>query len=354
MTQLDIPVSSIPLTGGVVTGIPELNQLNEPTQDGAADENNRDNCVFTCDAMLSRFYHPELNADGDAVKDSIPAYGQGYVGFSSQDTIIVSGVLEKRWGIRSWRLEENYRADLLKRIIALADQGTPSIITIPSMWGSQPNQPGYDPDHPNFYTHACVFAGTLADGTCVLVNPWGGFLMYYSQADLALRLCYLCAYPVAKATAPTGVPTVIVIDHDSAGNVTGGHDDQNGKTIGAGFALAIQQQGWQSAHVRVQERPSGHVQVAVADAATFVFTPEHGVEFVNIPDIADAVTAAFDAVDAAQNQLASSQEANKALKAANDTLAQQLAAAQQNSGSAVDHQIAVGLKSLIDLSAQVK
>lgn len=229
-----IPVLSIPLTGGVVTGIPQLDQIHEPTLDGAAAENASDDCVFTCNAMLSRFYHPEFNADGDAIKDSIPAYGQGYVGFSSQDTIIQSGVLESKWGIHSWRIDAPNRAALLGQIITLANVGTPSIVTIPSQWGSQPSQPGYDPDHPNFYTHACVFAGTTPDGTCVLVNPWGGFLMYYSQADLALRLCFLCAYPVAKATPAE-------VNQTMAGIPNGWHDDgatltaPNGRTVLHGF-----------------------------------------------------------------------------------------------------------------------
>lgn len=235
MTVLDLPHSSIALTGGLVAGIPNLDQLNEPTSDAAADENTRDNCVFTCNADLSRYYHPELNANGDAVKDSIPAYGQGYVGFSSQDTIIASGALERKWGTHSWRLNApgNSRSALLGAITTLANQGTPSIVTIPSQWGSQPSQPGYNPDSPNFYTHACVFAGTLADGTCVLCNPWGGFLMYYNQADMALRLCYLCAYPVTKASiAVAGVP-------GGWKDVNGILTAPNGKNVQHGFRQHI-------------------------------------------------------------------------------------------------------------------
>jgi hypothetical protein len=207
--MLAIPHSSaLPVTGGVVTGIPDLSQLNEPTLDGAADENTRDNCVFTCNADLSRYFDPAATADGDAIKDSIPAYGQGYTGFASQDTVIASGMLEKRWGTHSYRVNALDRGALLRTLIGLANAGTPSIVTIPSLWNSEPKAAGYDPNNARdarggFFCHACVFAGTLADGTCVLCNPWGGFLMYYSQADMALRLCFLCAYPVVKATVET-------------------------------------------------------------------------------------------------------------------------------------------------------
>lgn len=114
---------------------------------------------------------------------------------------------------------------------------------------------------------------------------------------------YLVLPAFDGGTTPSGGgQPVIVIDHDGLGNITGAHDADNGLTLGAGFALVIQQQGWQSAHVRVQERGAGPVRIAVADAATFVFTPDRGVEFVNIPNIADAVTWLFAQLDAAQQQ----------------------------------------------------
>ena len=226
-----IPVLSIPLTGGVVQGIPQLDQLHEPTLDGKAPENASDDCVFTCNAMLSRLYRPDLNADGDAIKDSIPAYGQGYVGFSSQDTIIASGVLEQRWGTHSWRLgaRGGSRDNLLADMTGLANAGTPSICTIPSRWGTQPTLPGYDPDHPNFYTHAVVYCGQLPDGRHVLANPWGGFLMYYTSAELALRLCFLCAYPVTRADSKGVTQVAWTKQPDKTGRDAAGH------TCGEGF-----------------------------------------------------------------------------------------------------------------------
>lgn len=253
---LAVPGWSIPLTGGVVTGIQQLDQLHEPTLDGAADENARANCVFTCNAMLSRYFRPDLNADGDAIKDSSPSYGQGYTGFASQDTLIRDGTLGK-WGTRSWRINGHDRAELLAMVITLANQGIPSIVTIPSMWGSQPSQPGYNPDNPDFYTHACVFAGTLPDGTCVLVNPWGGFLMYYSQADLALRLCYLCAYPVVKATA-------------------GGGNVANTQGLGQGFAAYANAH---NADVAIPEQfEQGFSWATLKNGAILRYDPQSGVQ----------------------------------------------------------------------------
>lgn len=315
--MLTIPHSSaLVLTGGVVTGVPDLDQLHEPTLDGAADENTRDNCVFTCNADLSRFFRPDLNADGDAIKDSIPAYGQGYVGFSSQDVIIRSGELEAKWGTYSWRIDAPNRANLLEQLIALANAGTPSIVTIPSLWGSQPSQPGYNPDQPNFYTHACVFAGTLADGTCVLCNPWGGFLMYYSQADMALRLCYLCAYPVVKEVQ---AKPMITIEKDASGNVTGAHDEHGGH-VGAGMALAIEQHGWTSDTIAVAERQEGGVQVAVlansaSPHAVLTYTAKFNVGAFDAPDLAIAVQALFAARDAADTQIQTLEQQLTAAKA---------------------------------------
>ena len=289
MSVLDIQIHDArpPQSGGVITGIPDLSQLNEPTLDGVQDENTRMNCVFTSNADISRFDRPDLNADGDAIKDSIPAYGQGYVGGASQDVIIRSGVLDTKWGTHSYRVDasgsggQGSRRALLAQLDMLIGEGVPSIVTIPSMWGSQPNQPNYDPDHPNFWTHACVYAGTLADGTCVLCNPWGGFLMYYAPADLALRLCYLCAYPVRRAGGTT--PMSIKLQYDAAGKISGAYDADNPAiTVGSGFAQAISDRDWLGGEITVPEvkgLPNG-ASVAVVRGtgrAVLTYSPVGGV-----------------------------------------------------------------------------
>lgn len=186
------------LSAGVIQGLPQVNQLNEPTADHAADENARMNCVFACNAAVSRKVgkHPEAN--GDAIKDGCAHYGQGYTGGADEEVVESDGCLDHKWGIHADTFHASNRTALLNECRRQADAGNFTMVTIPSMWGSQPSQPGYNPDSPNFWTHAVVYCGYVGD-THYLMNPWGGFIMTYSSAELALRLCYLKIYTLRAA-----------------------------------------------------------------------------------------------------------------------------------------------------------
>jgi len=66
-----------------IPGVPLLNQLNESTSDGGPDENERYNCVFTCNAALATAYlHRPFN--GDQIKDMDSTYSQGYIGGAAE------------------------------------------------------------------------------------------------------------------------------------------------------------------------------------------------------------------------------------------------------------------------------
>jgi hypothetical protein len=66
-----------------IPGVPLLDQLHSLTSDGGPDENERYNCVFTCNAALATAYlHRPFN--GDQIKDMDNNYGQGYIGGAAE------------------------------------------------------------------------------------------------------------------------------------------------------------------------------------------------------------------------------------------------------------------------------
>lgn len=195
------------LSAGVIQGLPLLDQLHEPTADQLADENARMNCVFTSFAMVARKIGHPITVSGDDVKDKCSNYGQGYVGGADAEVVARDGCLDKNWGIHCDTVHYSNRQNMLNACMVYSDKGQFVEVTIPSAWGSQPSQPGYNPDDPNFWTHACIYCGYFGD-THVLANPWGGFLMYYSSADLTARLCYLKIYPISPVTLTPVVTTM--------------------------------------------------------------------------------------------------------------------------------------------------
>lgn len=235
MAKLDLDPISVyiivqQLSAGVIQGLPQVDQLHEPTADHAADENARMNCVFACNAAISKKVggHPEAN--GDAIKDGCANYGQNYTGGAAEETVEADGCLDHKWGIHADTFHAGNRTALLDECKRQSDAGNFTIVTIPSMWGSQPSQPGYNPDSPNFWTHACVYCGYEGD-THYLMNPWGGFIMSYSSADMALRLCFLKVYPVRKA----GVIPVSNVPSGWSDDGTALHNHENSFVVIGGF-----------------------------------------------------------------------------------------------------------------------
>lgn len=188
---------------------------------------------------------------------------------------------------------------------------------------------GIDTDIP------CYFRG---DGDAVKYNAWPGFKSPIQTSWDEI----VASGPIARIVihgapgAPTGgLPVALTIETDSAGKVTGAHDDTgSGKHIGEGFALAASQDPKAMAsHIIVEEQHIGGQQACVVGTILGTWNPVAGVMFRDWAEAADVVAT----------------QANEISQ-----LKQQLQQAQQAQGNAVDRQIAVGLKSLLDLSAQVK
>jgi hypothetical protein len=197
-------------TGGMLPDYHMVDQLHEPTSDGLLDENARMNCVFASYASEVKFLcRPEhQDANGDYIKDQSPAYGQGYIGGSAAER--VAPTVKALYGVDT---EVHYvaeRSAILQTVIAHINLNQPSMTTIPSAWNTQKDKAGFNPDHPNFPTHAVVVIGyNPITKEIICMNPWGGFLHRGSYAYWVAVWCYLKCYPSWKIGAgivplPTG------------------------------------------------------------------------------------------------------------------------------------------------------
>lgn len=307
--SIDASATMVRLSGGVLQGLPLVDQLHEPTLDHAADENARMNCVFTSLASLSRKVggHPE--ADGDAIKDGCANYGPTYTGGADASAVEADGCLDHRWGIHADTAHFPNRSVMVNSLRDYADHGHFAVVTIPSQWNGQLTQPGYNPDRPNFFTHACVYCGYFGD-THVLMNPWGGFLMYYSSADLAERLCFLRLYPVIPVNVPSSPPqgpAMIDFTKDASGVVVSAHDhDTPSLTLGEGLAQAVFDMGLGNQSILSGERKSGPVTVALlhnqtSPTAMLTWTDQNHATVVRSPDVAQAMYSAFQDLDKLRN-----------------------------------------------------
>lgn len=195
-------------TAGVLPDYPLVDQLHEPTADGLADENARFNCVPASDAGIVKFLckpnHQDVN--GDFLKDK--AYGQGSTGGGAQERYIP--IIEQLYGVGTTIWRNTDRAALLKQIIINLDAGHPTMITMPSAWNSQPTKAGYNPNSPNFPTHAgTAFGYNPTTKELLVANPWGGFIHRGSYQYWIDRLCYAKVYEefligAGKMPLPTG------------------------------------------------------------------------------------------------------------------------------------------------------
>jgi hypothetical protein len=195
---------------GVLPNYPLIDQLHEPTSDGLADENARMNCVFASDAGIVKYLckpnHQDVN--GDYIKDHTPGYGQGYLGGSAQERI--APYLKETFGVDTLVQKNEDRSVLLGYVLANLDQGYPTMITMPSAWNSQKDKPGFDPNHPDFPTHAgTAFGYNPSTRELLVANPWGGFLHRGTYAYWTAVFCYMKVYRqtligAGKMPLPTG------------------------------------------------------------------------------------------------------------------------------------------------------
>lgn len=180
-----------------IPGATLLDQLNEPTVDGQADEDARDNCVAASIAegltiLTGKKY------TGDQIKDLV--YGQGYVGTQSAQRYIAYCATQ---GV-DLVAHNDTQAGLVAMIRAQVIEAHPVVLTMPSNWAT----PYTDPLHPSGPTHVGIAVGEGPDAIRVM-NPWHGFMQDASDEWWQPRLCYGQVWVMSKkatTTVSTGTP----------------------------------------------------------------------------------------------------------------------------------------------------
>jgi hypothetical protein len=236
-----------------------VNQLNEPTEDGKSDENARMNCVVASFASVVMELKPGVITDGDYIKDKV--YGQGYTGGMSGEA--VAPFLLSEWGIKVDIIHSTDRAYLMSVIKSELSQKHPVVITMPSLWNTQPTHPNYDPNKPNFGTHAG--AAFECDATDLSVmNPWGGFVQTETFAWWELRLCYGKVYVCSLEGAST---VTLPYTKNSDGTLS-----YKAGNIGVGFATLVESQN-RTADLVIPETyiDSTHSFCLFADGAVYMY-----------------------------------------------------------------------------------
>jgi hypothetical protein len=201
-------ISQMMDVGGVLPNYPLVDQLHEPTSDHLLDENARMNCVPASNAGIVKFKcfpnHQDVN--GDFLKDHV--YGQGHTGGGSQEAY--APFLKSEYGIETTIQRSADRMQLVQWAINNISIGDPSMITMPSAWNSQITQPNYNPNAPDWPTHAgVVFGFNPTTHELLIANPWGGFIHRGTYQYWADRFCFEKVYHeslagVAHMPLPTG------------------------------------------------------------------------------------------------------------------------------------------------------
>lgn len=181
---------------------PLVNQLSEPTMDGAPDENRDDNCLFASCASALMGAHPGSAFDGDEIKDAV--MGQGYQGFG-----YFSVALTTYLAAHGLTISAQGGASLSSLAHTSIDRGVPCLAVIPSMWDDTAGAVS-----PSFSTHVVLLCGD-GPGELRAMNPWGGFWHDNSDAWWQSRFCYGALWPL---TPKAGVGSM-------AGVPAGWHDD---------------------------------------------------------------------------------------------------------------------------------
>jgi hypothetical protein len=203
-------------------GLIEL--ANFPVEDqlaavaGRVNQNAQMDCVWSSEASCVEFWWPGTDISGDEIIDFVkgPSYvGGGNAAWSVGDVGHHFGIDVQRWP------GDQPKQSQPRLVAAVRDylrQGVPSLVTIPSLWNSQPTRPGYTPETPQFSTH-CVVAYAIedmsyADGIPLpsnqvwLMNPWHGVRQQVTVGWLQRRLCYGTIWPVGKFTTWRDLPAM--------------------------------------------------------------------------------------------------------------------------------------------------
>jgi hypothetical protein len=217
----------------VLVNFPMRDQLTEATQDGRPSENAGMNCVATSSAdaatWLTGVWH-----SGDALKDLV--YGERYTGGTAAARY-VNGLAE--WGVKIWSESASSQAGLIPLIRANIRAGHPTLITMPSAWGSPPR----DDMHPGASHVGAVYQIDDSDaGAMTVMNPWRGFAHRRTIREWMRELCYRQIWPMARLdgsssmTGATGVVTLPSNAHAANGRIT---FDGTDKVMVKGFAADV-------------------------------------------------------------------------------------------------------------------
>lgn len=209
-----------------LNNFPMINQLREPTMDGAPDENAQNNCVAaSLSAALE--YLTGRAYDGDELKDAV--YGAGYTGPMA---IGQFAAYCARAGIQLSAVD-GAPTSLIAAIHAGISDGIPVLATIPSQWGAEPPPTSGS-------THVVCFYGAGA-GALTAMNPWGGFAQSQPDSWWEARLRFGQVWRVSKMS---GVPSGW---HDDGNTLTA----PNGQPVVLGFRQHILNENWPAALVPV-------------------------------------------------------------------------------------------------------
>lgn len=218
--------------------VPLKSQLGEVTSDGQVNENDHYNCVATSIADGLQ-YRLKRAFNGDALKDAV--YGQGYQGGQAAIRYVAYCA---NLGVPLEAINGS-QDQLIAALHREIEAGNPCLITMPSLWGSAPSQPGWDPRNPSGWTHVGLASGD-GPGWLRIMNPWGGFWHDGTDDYWRLRLCYGQIWRVGP------VRSVTMAWHVGA---DGWGTDDKGHRVGPGIVTGLQAAGWMGTNAAANETP---------------------------------------------------------------------------------------------------
>lgn len=203
---------------------PLVDQLAEPTLDGASDENARANCVPASLTSGVLALIPGARIDGDSLKDAV--YGQGYTG--ATDPTHFTAYLASAYHVVLSERQSSDGPTLVAQVLTALRKGLPATGAIPSQWGTTTAADIAAHGGP---THEVLFCDAAPDGsTLTAMNPWPvdgahAFYQTMSASWWASRLVYERIFVMALEVGPpvwTPLSDGTGFYKDTLGHVCGG------------------------------------------------------------------------------------------------------------------------------------
>ena len=231
-----------------------LNQLSEPTKDGAPDENSRDNCTFTALAWIIRDIGTDPTADGDQLKDAIK--GQGATGFEDIRDPRYAAVA-KQYGVDLTTYYGTQAQLTAKAHEILAGPAGDVLANVGG--GSNYLQSFSDPAHFGGVGHTVVLAHYLSGGLEAM-NPWDG--VWLDRSDSQWQSMIVWGYIIIATPAPAAPPPP---PPTSNGGVPAGwrddgtslHAPGTAKTLQHGFRFYVLTHPWPAGRIPVSDEYDG-------------------------------------------------------------------------------------------------